>query len=74
MIPCYAVINKPVDNDFYTSFAEKYKHIILGEVPLDECILNYDFDSLKQETLTASQKILTNIQSLKKRGGLSELI
>lgn len=73
MIPCYAIINKPSDNTFYTSYKEKHKEILLGEIPLDEGILEYDFSLVQESTKEAMKTVLTHIAQLKKRGGLHAL-
>lgn len=73
MLPCYAVINKPAANDFYTSFIESQKAIILGEVPQDIGILNYDYSNLTSSTQEAMKSILTKIQGFKKRGNLQAI-
>lgn len=70
MIPCYAVINKPTDNDFYNNFSKQNNDIILGEIPYDENILNYDYENIKNETKDAMKSILNKTKNLKKRSGL----
>ncbi len=74
MIPCYAVVNKPDGNDFYNNFIEKNSTIILGEIPFDPGILNYEFETLQEKTLEASQAIIKKIQNLKKQKNLSSYV
>ena len=71
MIPCYAVINKPSDNDFYNHFKEDYKNIILGEIPLDEAILDYNYTHVANTTKNSMKSTLEKIGTLKKRGNLN---
>lgn len=73
MIPCYAVINKPTNNDFYLSFIEKYKESILGEIPFDQNIMAYNFSSLQQATKDAMKSILEKVKTLTKRGNLGSM-
>lgn len=73
MIPCYAIINKPADNEFYKSFSENYKNIILGEIPLDGAILNYDFSTILSSTKEAMNVVLDKIKNLKKRSNLNSI-
>lgn len=71
MIPCYAVINKPIDNDFYNNFSKQYHDIILGEIPYDENVLNYNYGNIKNETKDAMKSILNKTKNLKKRSALN---
>lgn len=71
MIPCYAAINKPADNEFYKDFSKNFKNIILGEIPFDENILNYDYEKTSTPTKEAMKNILQKIHGLKKRSGLT---
>lgn len=73
MIPCYAVINKPTNNEFYAHVQEKYKDSILGEIPLDTGILSYDFAQVTETTKENTCAIIKKIESLKKRGNLSSI-
>ena len=73
MIPCYAVINKPSDNDFYNSFVEKYKDNILGEIPFDQNIMAYDYSLVENTTKTVMRDILNKVRNLKKRGNLNSM-
>ncbi|MBI3259783.1 MAG: hypothetical protein HYZ54_09965 [Ignavibacteriae bacterium] len=70
MIPCYAVINKPTNNEFYTAFVSKYQNIILGEIPFDEKVMAYDFDTVTEKTKESVVEIINSIKSLDKRGNL----
>ena len=70
MIPCYAIINKPTDNEFYNVMLQKYPEKILGEIPLDTSIMSYEFDSLADTTVKAAKNIITKLKTFTKRGGL----
>lgn len=72
-IPCYAIINKPTDNDFYTDFTTKNNALILGEIPFDEGIMSYDFSQVKDITKNAMISVLEKIKSLRRRGNLSTI-
>jgi len=72
MIPCYAVINKPVDNEFYTNFSKTYQNILLGEIPFDENILNYNYVKTNITTKDAMKNILQKIHGIKKRSNLTQ--
>ena len=72
-IPCYAIINKPTDNDFYTDFTTKNNALILGEIPFDEGIMSYDFSEVKDITKNAMISVLEKIKSLRRRGNLSTI-
>ncbi len=73
LIPCYAVINKPTNNDFYKDFISKNNDKILGEVPFDENIMNYNYSLIGEKTKEAMKSILSKIKQLKKRGNLSTI-
>ena len=49
LIPCFAVVNKPMDNDFYKDFVLKNNTKILGEIPFDENVMNYDYSKVKDK-------------------------
>ena len=72
-IPCYAIINKPTDNDFYTDFTTKNNALILGEIPFDEGIMSYDFSRVNDATKNAMISVLEKIKSLRRRGNLSTI-
>jgi CO dehydrogenase nickel-insertion accessory protein CooC1 len=72
-IPCYAVINKPADNDFYKDFISKNSDKVLGEIPFDENIMYYDYSRVDTKTKVAMKAILSKVQQLKKRGNLSTI-
>lgn len=72
-IPCFAVINKPTDNDFYKEFVAKNNEKILGEIPFDEGVMNYDFLAIKKETKDAVKSIIEKVKHLNKRGNLSTI-
>jgi CO dehydrogenase nickel-insertion accessory protein CooC1 len=70
MIPCYAIMNRPADNEFYAHFCNEFKTITLGEIPFDSSIVAYNYQSVTEETKTAMKNILEKIKSFKKRSGL----
>ena len=71
MIPCYAVMNRPADNEFYNNFSKTYQNILLGEIPFDENVLNYDYVKTNTVTKDAMKNILEKIKGLKKRSSLT---
>ena len=73
MIPCFSVVNKPADNDFYHDFVAKNSINILGEIPFDQNIMSYDFTLVKEETKKSMQNILEKVKALRKRGNLSSM-
>lgn len=73
LIPCFAVVNKPTDNDFYKDFASKNTDKILGEIPFDENVMNYDYAIVSNETKSAMTSVLEKIKRLRKRGNLSTI-
>ncbi len=72
-IPCFAVINKPTDNDFYKDFVSKNTEKILGEVPFDQKIMNYDYTNINDTTKQNMISILEKVKKLNKRGNLSTI-
>jgi CO dehydrogenase nickel-insertion accessory protein CooC1 len=70
MIPCYAIMNRPADNEFYTRFNDEYRAITLGEIPLDPAIIAYDYSVITKETKSAMKDILGKIKGFKKRSNL----
>lgn len=72
-IPFYAVINKPADNEFYKEVKEKYADRILGEIPFDPSVMEYDFNKLLAETKNAMGAVIEKIEMLPKRKGLSSI-
>lgn len=72
-IPCRVIINKPAQNEFYTSFVNSHHDIILGEVPHDIGVVNYDYANLSLETKNEMRSILEKIKGLKKRGNLQSI-
>lgn len=72
-IPCFAVVNKPTDNDFYKDFVSKNREKILGEIPFDESVMNYDYAKVKNETKQSMVSVIEKIKKLKKRGNLSTI-
>lgn len=73
MIPCYAVINKPVKNEFYESFIDKYTSKILWEIPFDSNVMAYDYASLSNVTKDAMKTILGKVARLRKRGNIRSM-
>jgi CO dehydrogenase nickel-insertion accessory protein CooC1 len=73
LIPCFAVINKPTDNDFYKDFVSKNDDKILGEIPFDENVMNYDYSKVKDETKQSMRNVIEKVKKLKKRGNLSTI-
>lgn len=73
LIPCFAVVNKPTENDFYKDFISKNKNLILGEIPFDEHIMNYEYMNVQDQTKNAMMLIIEKVKQLKKRGNLSTI-
>lgn len=73
MLPCYAVINKPSDNQFYKEFVQHNTKVILGEIPLDAGIMNYDYAAVSETTKQVMKIILEKIKHLQKRGNLNSI-
>jgi CO dehydrogenase nickel-insertion accessory protein CooC1 len=73
LIPCFAVINKPTGNDFYKDFVVKNTDKILGEIPFDENVMNYDYSNVKDETKQNMRNVIEKVKKLKKRGNLSTI-
>ncbi len=72
-IPCFAIVNKPTQNEFYTSFTEKHSKNILGEISLDSGILNYDYAIISENVRKSMSTILDSVKKLPKRGGLASI-
>lgn len=73
LIPCFAVVNKPTDNDFYKDFTSKNVNQILGEIPFDENVMSYDYSKVKGGTKQSMTSVIEKIKTLKKRGNLSTI-
>ncbi len=73
MLPCYAVINKPSDNEFYKEFVQRNKEIILGEIPFDTSVMNYDYGAVSEVTKHTMRTLLEKIKHLQKRGNLNSI-
>lgn len=71
MIPCYAIMNRPADNEFYTKFTNEFAKINLGEIPFDPAIIAYDFSEINEKTKDTMNTILEKIKGLKKRNNLN---
>ncbi len=69
LIPCYAVVNKPADNHFYKDFVTKNEMLILGEIPFDENIMNYDYVKVEDATKQAMISVIGKVKQMRKRGG-----
>ncbi len=64
-LPLYIIINKPRHNDFYIQLQSQEKNI-LGEIPVDEAIINYDFKNIQEKTKEQLNKIISNIENISK--------
>ena len=73
LIPCFAVVNKPTDNDFYTDFVSKNSEKILGEIPFDENIMNYDYTNVEEGTKEKMRNVIEKVKKLRRRGNLSTI-
>jgi CO dehydrogenase maturation factor len=73
LIPYFAVVNKPIDNDFYNEFVFKNSNLILGEIPFDNGVMSYDYTKIEKETKKKMTLILEKVKQLKKRGNLSTI-
>ena len=62
-IPFYGILNKPRDNDLYQQIKREYKDILLGEIPIDEAIIEYNFEGLNGNTNEALKDIWSELQS-----------
>ncbi len=62
-IPFYGILNKPRDNDLYHQIKQEYKDILLGEIPIDEAITEYNFEGLDGNTNQALKDIWSELQS-----------
>jgi CO dehydrogenase nickel-insertion accessory protein CooC1 len=72
-IPCYAIVNKPAPNEFYFSFVDKHQQHILGEIPLDAGILNYNYASISESVRKSMSEVLDSVKKLPKRGNLASI-
>lgn len=73
LIPCFVIINKPTDNDFYKDFISKNTEKILGEIPFDENVMNYDYTKVKNKTKQAMISFIEKVKQLRKRGNLAAI-
>ncbi len=73
LIPCFTIVNKPTGNDFYKDFVSKNTSKILGEIPFDENIMNYDYLKVKEGTKENMRNVIEKVKKLKKRGSLSTI-
>lgn len=73
LIPCFVVVNKPTDNDFYKDFIAKNADKLLGEIPFDENVMNYDYTKVKDVTKQSMLSILEKVKKLNRRGNLSTI-
>ncbi|MFA5132220.1 MAG: hypothetical protein WC444_02745 [Candidatus Paceibacterota bacterium] len=73
LIPCFAVVNKPTDNEFYKDFVSKNGEKILGEIPFDENVMSYNYTRVQTKTKQAMTSVLEKIKRLKKRGNLTTI-
>lgn len=72
-IPCFAVVNKPAENDFYKDFVTKNTDKILGEVPFDENVMNYNYTKVIDTTKESMCSVIEKVKRLKKYGDLSTI-
>lgn len=73
LIPCFAVVNKPTENDFYKDFISKNSEKILGEIPFDENVMNYNYVKVKEITKEHMRSVIEKVKKLEKRGNLSTI-
>lgn len=73
LIPCFAVINKPAENDFYKDFVLKNGEKILGEIPFDENIMNYEYAKVQNSTKESMRAVIEKVKKLRRRGNLSTI-
>ncbi|MCX6756591.1 MAG: AAA family ATPase [Candidatus Nomurabacteria bacterium] len=73
LIPCFAIVNKPADNDFYKDFVLKNNKLILGEIPFDGGVMGYDYTNIEEDTKEKMSIVLEKVKHLKKRGNLSTI-
>lgn len=73
LIPCFAVVNKPAENNFYKDFISMNNEKILGEIPFDENVMNYDYAKVKDETKKSMVVVIEKTKQLRKRGNLSTI-
>ena len=66
-IPFYGILNKPRDNDLYHQIKQEYKDILLGEIPVDPAIIEYDMESLNENTTQALKDIWGELVSRYKK-------
>lgn len=72
-IPCFAVVNKPTENDFYKDFVVKNTDKILGEIPFDENIMNYNYTKVIDTTKESMRGVIEKVKHLKKYGDFSTI-
>lgn len=73
LIPCFAVINKPTNNVFYADFISKNTDKVLGEIPFDENIMNYDYAKVSSVTKQSMRNVIDKVKQFRKRGNLSTI-
>lgn len=66
-IPFFGILNKPRDNDLCHQIKQEYKDILLGEIPVDPAIIEYDMESLNENTIQALQYIWYELRSRYKK-------
>ena len=72
-IPCFAIVNKPAENEFYDYIQENFGDIVLGEIPYDEKVLSYDYQALKDKTKEEMNKIISKLSLKSKRNGIESV-
>lgn len=60
----YIIINKPKDNELYRELKSENKETILGELPFDEAVINYEFEVLSPATKKVLEGIVTSLEKV----------
>lgn len=78
--PFYYIINKPADNDLYKELKNESnilnqsgKSILLGEIPVDTNIINYNYETLSLDTKKSLENICENIYKIQKHGNINTM-
>lgn len=64
-IPIYTLVNKTRDNDHLRTIINNQENNVIGQIPLDENLLDYNFQKLKQETISLMKSALVSISNHK---------
>jgi len=70
----YIIINKPKDNELYRELVAENRDRILGELPFDEAIVNYEFDALSPETKNTLSGIVASLEKVSRTDHLASLV